>query len=169
MVAAAAGAHDAEFDDVVRRLVVSGDIKEWKAREILRELRASEAGEADGSAAGKVILLGEHGVVYGRHALALPIDDAVHVTLAEAGGLEHELPDAYVARLLDELGVERRNWRIRVDSRLPLGKGLGSSAAIAVAAVLVTAVTARIAAASATVSPMSSAISASSAAAARDR
>ena len=132
-VAAAAGASGTQFDEVVRRLVGSGEIKDWKAREILDELKAPGRGQPDGSAAGKVILLGEHGVVYGRHALALPVPDAVHVTLKEADHLEHELPDEYVTRLLDELGVAQRNWLIRVDSRLPLGKGLGSSAAIAVA------------------------------------
>ena len=132
-VAAAAGASGAQFDELVRRLVDSGEVKDWKAREILAELEASDRKQPGGSAAGKVILLGEHGVVYGRHALALPIPDAVHVTLEEADDLEHELPDEYVTCLLDALGVEQRNWRIHVDSRLPLGKGLGSSAAIAVA------------------------------------
>jgi hydroxymethylglutaryl-CoA reductase len=132
-VAAAAGASGAQFDELVQRLVDSGEVKDWKAREILAELETSGGKQLGGSAAGKLILLGEHGVVYGRHALALPIPDAVHITLEEADDLEHELPDEYVARLLDELGVEQRNWRIHVDSRLPLGKGLGSSAAIAVA------------------------------------
>ena len=132
-VAAAAGVSGAQFDELVRRLVDSGEVKDWKAREILGELEATGRGQPDGSAAGKIILLGEHGVVYGRHALALPVPDAVHITLERADDLEHELPDEYVTRLLDELGVEQRAWRIHVESRLPLGKGLGSSAAIAVA------------------------------------
>ena len=132
-VAAAAGASDAQFDAVVERLVASGEIKDWKAREILADIRGAEAAEPDGSAAGKVILLGEHGVVYGRHALALPIPGAVGVTLTEAPLLEHSLPREFVDRLLAELGVSQTNWRIDIDSRLPFGKGLGSSAAIAVA------------------------------------
>jgi hydroxymethylglutaryl-CoA reductase len=132
-VAAAAGASDAQFDAVVERLVASGEIKDWKAREILADIRGAEAAEPDGSAAGKVILLGEHGVVYGRHALALPIPGAVGVTLTEAPSLDHSLPREFVDRLLAELGVSQTNWRIDIESRLPFGKGLGSSAAIAVA------------------------------------
>ena len=136
-VAASAGAPDALFDDVVAQLIESGEIKDWKAREILAALQAqtSESNESTGLAAGKVILLGEHGVVYGRHALALPIPDAVAVTLTEADALMHDLPVEFVDLLLDQLGVENRNWRIGIDSSLPFGKGLGSSAAIAVAIV----------------------------------
>ena len=132
-LAAAAGASDAEFDEVVGRLVASGEVKDWKAREILGELRSESAVSPDGTAAGKVILLGEHGVVYGRHALALPIPDAVRVSVEEAETQQHDLPDEFVEPLLRKLGVDDRAWRIRVDSLLPLGKGLGSSAAIAVA------------------------------------
>jgi len=132
-VAAAAGAGDDQFDAVVEKLVASGEIKDWKAREILADLQGADAAEPQGSAAGKVILLGEHGVVYGRHALALPIPDAVGVVLTEAPSLSHDLPDAFVDRLLAELGVTQTSWRIDIQSRLPFGKGLGSSAAVAVA------------------------------------
>ena len=136
-VAASAGAPDDLFDDVVARLIESGEIKDWKAREILAALQAqtSESSEPTALAAGKVILLGEHGVVYGRHALALPIPDAVKVTLTEADTLIHSLPAEFVNGLLDQLGVDDRKWQISVDSSLPFGKGLGSSAAIAVAIV----------------------------------
>ena len=132
-VAAAVGAAGTRFDEVVERLVAGGEIKDWRAREILASLQDTVPAPADGSAAGKVILLGEHGVVYGRHALAVPLPDAVRVTLREAPALSHDLPGAYVDRLLDALGVTDTGWRIDVDCRLPLGKGLGSSAAIAVA------------------------------------
>ena len=125
------------FDDVVSKLVASGEIKDWKAREILADLQGRETGSGlpSGTAAGKVILLGEHGVVYGRHALAMPIPDAVTVSLSEAPELTHDLPEEFVDLLLREMGIENTNWRIRVESRLPFGKGLGSSAAIAVAMV----------------------------------
>ena len=132
-VAAAAGASGSLFDVVVDKLVASGEVKDWKAREILAELRGMREAEPDGCAAGKVILLGEHGVVYGRHALALPIPSAVGVTLTEASELSHDLPDEFVGGLLAELGVAATNWRIDIDGCLPFGKGLGSSAAVAVA------------------------------------
>jgi hydroxymethylglutaryl-CoA reductase len=132
-LAAATGATGALFDAVVDELVASGEIKDWKAREILAGLQDNSAPGPDGHAAGKVILLGEHGVVYGRHALALPIRSAVSVTLTEAPELSHDLPAAFVLKLFEELGVTETNWRIEIASRLPLGKGLGSSAAIAVA------------------------------------
>ena len=132
-VAAAAGASDAQFATVVDKLVASGDIKDWKAREIIADLQGTDAAMPQGSAAGKIILLGEHGVVYGRQALALPIPAAVGVTLTEAPSLSHDLPGVFVDRLLAEIGVAQTNWRIDIESRLPFGKGLGSSAAVAVA------------------------------------
>ena len=150
-VAAAAGTPDELFDDVVAQLIESGEVKDWKAHEILATLQA-DLGAPTALAAGKVILLGEHAVVYGRHALALPIPDAVAVTLSEADELQHDLPAEFVLQfvgltqqhdlpaefvdlLLSQMGVENANWRIGVNSRLPFGKGLGSSAAIAVAIV----------------------------------
>ena len=134
-VAASAGAPAALFDAVVEQLIDSGEVKAWKAREIIAALQADDTTNvaASATAAGKAILLGEHGVVYGRHALALPIPDAVRVTLADADALDHDLPDEFVACLLRELGAQEARVRIVVDSQLPFGKGLGSSAAIAVA------------------------------------
>ncbi len=132
-VAASAGAPAELFDVLVGRLIESGEIKDWKARELLDELTSGTGTTAGATSAGKIILLGEHGVVYGRHALAVPIPDAVTVSVAAADELSHDLPDECVARILDELGVGERGWRIDVVSKLPLGKGLGSSAAIAVA------------------------------------
>ena len=132
-LAASAGATGEMLDRLVSKLVDSGEVKDWKAREILSELGGGARNVADGVAAGKVILLGEHGVVYGRHALAVPIYDAVRVYVTESATLSHDLPDEFVARLFDELGVKNRGWRIDVDSSLPIGKGLGSSASIAVA------------------------------------
>lgn len=134
-VAASVGTPEDLFENVVTRLIDSGEIKDWKAREILADLQTGTAGLGRplGRAAGKVILLGEHGVVYGHHALALPIPDAVAVTVSESAEPTYDLPGEFVSLLLRELGIENTNWQISVDSRLPFGKGLGSSAAIAVA------------------------------------
>ena len=132
-VAAAAGTPDELFETVVARLIESGEVKDWKAREILDALQPDKTVSPSASAAGKVILLGEHGVVYGRQALAVPVPDAVSVSIIPADSLSHDLPDEFIACLLREIGVEDTNVRIDVNSRLPFGKGLGSSAAIAVA------------------------------------
>ena len=155
-VAAAARVPDELFDEVVARLVANGEIKGRKAREILDEMRqsSSQSDEPVATAAGKVILLGEHAVVYGRHALALPIGNAVSaeiektaagVTLSvlewgisrpiEFGDNNAQGIDAVVALILRELGIEKQSFAIRVRSKLPLAMGLGSSAAIAVAIV----------------------------------
>jgi hydroxymethylglutaryl-CoA reductase len=139
-VAASVGTPDTLFEDVVTKLIDSGEIKEWKAREILANLRSSaqtseQASSPAGTAAGKVILLGEHGVVYGRHALALPIPDAVSVNVTHSSKLSHNLPAEFVDVILDELGIDDKAWHISIDSQLPFGKGLGSSAAVAVAIV----------------------------------
>ncbi|MCH7834723.1 MAG: hydroxymethylglutaryl-CoA reductase, degradative, partial [Proteobacteria bacterium] len=137
-VAAAARVPDGQFDDVVTRLVADGEIKARKAREILEEMReSSRQGEPVATAAGKVILLGEHAVIYGRHALALPIADAVsaEVEKTDAGvtlsvlewgisrqvGLDDQNAqgiDAAVALILRELGIDRQGFAIRVRSKL---------------------------------------------------
>jgi len=151
-VAAAAGATDAQLEEVVEKLVESGEIKDWKAVEILEDLHVGEdmADASVATAAGKIILLGEHAVVYGRHALAVPIRDAVRVAVTSASGptrvnigewgLQSVIdPDdsdgigAAVSLIADRLGAKGQCFRIEVSTDLPIGMGLGSSAAIAVA------------------------------------
>ncbi|MGI9235829.1 MAG: hydroxymethylglutaryl-CoA reductase, degradative [Woeseiaceae bacterium] len=151
-IAASIAAPDDHFDELVARLVDSGEIKRWKAEQILNELNESVAlrGAPDGTAAGKVILFGEHAAVYGRHALALPLPKAVQArvhrsesltTLAIpswglSGRVDLDDPqgvDAAIALIRQELDLAACHFSILVDSRLPRGAGLGSSAAIAVA------------------------------------
>lgn len=134
-VATSAGVPDELFDEVVAGLVDSGDIKVWKARQLVADRTGSAArGSADGVAAGKAILLGEHAVVYGKHALALPIADAVSVTLAK-GRAEPVIAEleAAIALIKDALGVADSPYSVRIESRLPIAMGLGASAAFAVA------------------------------------
>lgn len=159
-VAMAAGAAESELDDVIERLLASGEVKSWKAEEILNGLQIAEAivediiddkGQAtSATAAGKVILLGEHAVVYGRHALAIPIPDAVRAVVRPSSGastinvkqwrlksvIDAKSTDGVsgaINRILQELDAVGSSFAIDVSSRLPRGMGLGSSAAIAVA------------------------------------
>lgn len=148
-VAAAAGVPAELHERVVSELVRSGDIKTWKAREILAEAQVGPGSATTGTAAGKVILLGEHAVVYGKHALAIPINEAVTATVSPgAADLTVTIPEwdvheavasdtsgvgAAVRLILRELGIGAGDYAINVHTILPRAMGLGSSAAIAVA------------------------------------
>jgi len=164
-VVTAAGASTEVFDEVLDRLVQSGVIKVWKAQEIVKEIAveqqrnggprpARRADAAMGVGYGKVVILGEHAVVYGRHAIAAPIpmtikalvedySDGIHL-LIPRWGVEYQLASNPQERrsferpagvVLDELGLSGRGMRIEVFPEVPRSMGLGGSAAMAVAIV----------------------------------
>lgn len=90
------------------------------------------------SAPGKLILFGEHAVVFGEPALATAIDLRAEVFarphtewLADGRGL-NEPRYAYVKAAVDRVGPTKPLW-IEVRSQVPEGSGLGSSAAVTVA------------------------------------
>ena len=159
-VASTAGVSDRYFAAVVKGMMASGEVKVWKAKELHAELVAKEQSspavadaavlKGTGTAAGKVILLGEHGVVHGHQALALPLPLAVEATVTSTAersritllerGVEHTLdpaaPGGLAAALqliVEKLNVADRPFQLTVDSRIPLARGLGGSAAVAVA------------------------------------
>ncbi|MAE72258.1 MAG: mevalonate kinase [Gemmatimonadetes bacterium] len=102
-----------------------------------------------GISRGKVILFGEHAVVHGHPALAAGIDRGVVVEVIEDSGgpvmevdpwdLEarptgKRIVDTALAHFLEARDLLRAPLRLRATSDIPLGAGLGSSAALFVAA-----------------------------------
>jgi mevalonate kinase len=106
------------------------------------------------SAPGKIILFGEHAVVYGRPALAVPVTQ-VHADVEVSGGpragIWIDAPDvnlhaelntlpsdhpiaAVIHNLLFSLGISPfPPLEIKITSTIPVASGLGSGAAVSVA------------------------------------
>jgi mevalonate kinase len=109
------------------------------------------------SAPGKVILFGEHAVVYNRPAIAVPVTQVrakATITADPSGplgqvqivarqiGLERELTDLpadhplalAIKGVADQLGVDHLPaLRLQINSTIPIASGLGSGAAVSVA------------------------------------
>jgi mevalonate kinase len=106
------------------------------------------------SAPGKIILFGEHAVVYGRPALAVPVTQVhadVEVTGSPSSGILLDAPDiglhaelnslpsdhplaAVIHNLFFSLGVSPfPALQIKITSTIPVASGLGSGAAVSVA------------------------------------
>ena len=164
-VAMTAGATPDNFDKVVDKLVASGEIKIWKAKDIIRDIELGPSAdlsgafriepdvvpETRGAGYGKVILLGEHAVVYGSHAIAAPVklniqaqikdhDDGVNLTIPRWGveqrvmlnGKRENSLSASLDLILERLNLKDQSMSIEVWPHVPRAMGLGASAALAV-------------------------------------
>ncbi len=93
------------------------------------------------SAPGKIYLFGEHAVVYGEPAIACAVELRTRVTVTDSDtitissdlgktGLDHET-HPYICAAIEKLGA--RKVSIEINSDIPVGSGLGSSAAVTIA------------------------------------
>ena len=111
------------------------------------------------NAPGKIILFGEHAVVYGRPAIAVPVREVfataevTEITPTAQGEIHLEAPDIQLdswlhelspnhpcARIihltLDEIDPETfRPIRLRITSTIPISSGLGSGTAVSIAVI----------------------------------
>lgn len=167
-VAVAAGASEEQFEEVVDWLVASGDIKVWKAQKIIETLKggATPTGTIDitplppakldpkaNVGYGKIILLGEHSVVYGHHAIAAPLSLVIRAEVTgftatselQISGWDSDpaahnpagarLAERVAALIAERLGVADTPVHVDVVPELPRASGLGASAALAVAVI----------------------------------
>jgi hydroxymethylglutaryl-CoA reductase len=162
-VASTAGAPAEIFEEVLERLVESGEIKVWKAKEIIEELQEEAETTKEQIKAkpkaddmefgyGKIILTGEHSVVHGTHAVAAPItlkmkakvwdrDEDVHIMIPRWGveqtlefGSDHKYSIYQsLEMMIEELGLQDKGMNIEIFPEVPRAMGMGGSAALAVA------------------------------------
>lgn len=85
------------------------------------------------SAPGKVHLLGEHAVVYGKPALLTTVDLRVSVTIS-GGTNTHPLKKIIESIVKKAFKIKKiPSYQLSISSQIPIGAGLGSSAATSAA------------------------------------
>jgi hydroxymethylglutaryl-CoA reductase len=159
-VAVTAGAPKELFEMVVSHLIDQGDITVSAAKEIIAEItdtnvknEIKKKASTTAMANGKVILLGEHAVVYGKPAIAVPIKNAVVAEISDtdhspeikvpAWDIDDKLEESNsiwwtaIQGVFEQLGIANQKFAVHIKPNIPAAMGLGGSAAIAVAIVRV--------------------------------
>lgn len=107
-----------------------------------------------GQSHAKIILIGEHSVVYGQPAIALPLPNVAQtVTITPRDDMQRLIHSSYfdgeltalpakmrgvgklIRTLIDRFDGNQDFWEMTIDSDLPAERGMGSSAATAIAIV----------------------------------
>lgn len=155
-VAVTAGAPKGLFETVVSQLIDQGDVTVTAAKRIISELTETRIkkdikrkASTTATANGKVILLGEHAVVYGKPAVAVPIKNAVVAEVSDsdqspvvrvpAWDIDDKLEESNsiwwdaIRNVFEQLDIAKAKFAVHVKPNIPAAMGLGGSAAIAVA------------------------------------
>jgi len=92
------------------------------------------------SAPAKVILSGEHAVVYGKPAIVSAIDIRLRFSIQEGAGKRQDPHVEKIAEIVQKYLTEKKlkgslkkSYVVTIESDIPIGRGLGSSAALSVA------------------------------------
>jgi hydroxymethylglutaryl-CoA reductase len=142
------------YEDILSELITSGEIKTWKAEQILNKknihfLKKRSLAHYTDYVFGKIILTGEHSVVYFKHAIAIPVPMrlSAQITPSQQGtrivipqwninyqikgtSSNKESMEAAAYDVLKTLDLHEEAINIKVISDIPRGSGLGSSAAL---------------------------------------
>ena len=79
----------------------------------------------------KAIFFGEHAVVYGYKGITIPLPQMnVEVTLEDTETIQQR--DEILSFIADTCGIDKKT-KINITSTIPVGRGLGSSAALSIA------------------------------------